>query len=493
MADFPAFAQGGCRIRNARFAREEVIGTMACVVKSVSDPAARYVLGAAHVMNPGGYGMKGDLIEAELDQGWTAVAVLEDWIPLRDASGTRYTCDAAIARIIRPDLVSAGVRGIGTIDGVSRWAFEGKPLQAHGAISGRVVRSVVYSVDRQAPVFYEDWASAGTYALPFEKLILYGLPLGNAPAMLPGDSGTLVLDEHRLAVGMHIARTDDRHPQLASVCTPIEHVLSVFDVVIETDGAPASSAPAAGAVPAAMAPAPAPPMPFNLARVTDPDVLSERSRSRFGVSVMRQLRPHTLFGGCNWSVTPDGLVVDGMLERTAGKLVTVPRVWAAFRLDMIAAACEFHVPVELILATVCTESGGDPQAVRRESRGRMSVGLMQTLIGTASDMLPGEQIDEQTLTSPLVSLRAGAAYIANQRFSTQLDPPLVACAYNAGSLRLNEGPANRWRMAQHPMGTGAHADRFVQWFNDCFACFERLPTGEAPDVSTPSYWGLFRR
>jgi hypothetical protein len=46
---------------------------------------------------------------------------------------------------------------------------------------------------------------------------------------------------------------------------------------------------------------------------------------------------------------------------------------------------------------------------------------------------------------------------------------------------------NRWRMRQFPIGTSHHADRFVQWFNDCFRAFSNSPpaSGETgmPDLS----------
>ena len=58
---------------------------------------------------------------------------------------------------------------------------------------------------------------------------------------------------------------------------------------------------------------------------------------------------------------------------------------------------------------------------------------------------------------------------------------MVACAYNAGGVYRNDGPSNRWRMRQFPLGTGHHADRFVAWFNDAFRVFEA--DGGAPPMS----------
>jgi soluble lytic murein transglycosylase-like protein len=111
---------------------------------------------------------------------------------------------------------------------------------------------------------------------------------------------------------------------------------------------------------------------------------------------------------------------------------------------------------------------------------------MQTLISTARETLRQPGIDRTWLLDPDNSIRAGTAYIDRQRTSTALDPPKVACAYNAGSLRPNDAPGNRWKMRQFPRDTSQHADRFVAWFNDCFRLFRELG---APAAS--SFFGRF--
>jgi hypothetical protein len=37
-------------------------------------------------------------------------------------------------------------------------------------------------------------------------------------------------------------------------------------------------------------------------------------------------------------------------------------------------------------------------------------------------------------------------------------------------------------MKQYPIGSGAHVDRFVEWFNDCFRLFDADP------AVRPSAW-----
>ena len=196
-----------------------------------------------------------------------------------------------------------------------------------------------------------------------------------------------------------------------------------------------------------------------------------------------------------WRLAPDGIRINGTpATGTVGLPKTVEGVWARFGDDIRAWATEYDVPVELIVATICTESRGKPEAVRtepgyqsdQETPGRVSPGLMQTLISTARETL-GKRgfgdtggIDRTWLFVPRHSIRAGTSYIREQferpgARSTRFDPPKVACAYNAGSLLLNDGAANRWKMKQYPIGSGMHADRFVEWFNDCFRLFEDNP------------------
>lgn len=194
--------------------------------------------------------------------------------------------------------------------------------------------------------------------------------------------------------------------------------------------------------------------------------------------------------GCRWCLTPQGLSIDGEPPQgTAGEPGTVRRIWREYGASIEQWATSAGVPVELVIATICTESDGRADAERLEpgyssdgeTPGRISLGLMQTLISTARDTLEMPAIDRAWLLDPDNSIRAGTAYIAKQARVTGFDPPKVACAYNAGGIYLQAGPENRWKMRQFPIGTGMHADRFVQWFNDCFRMF--AADGGAPAIS----------
>jgi uncharacterized protein (TIGR02594 family) len=194
--------------------------------------------------------------------------------------------------------------------------------------------------------------------------------------------------------------------------------------------------------------------------------------------------------GCSWRLTPQGVSIDGKpAQGTAGEPQTVRRVWGEYSSSIEQWCTSTGVPVELVLATICTESGGRADAERMESGyssddespHRISLGLMQTLISTARETLEKPDVDRAWLLNPDNSIRAGTAYIAKQARITGFDPPKVACAYNAGGIYLQTGPENRWKMRQFPIGEGKHADRFVQWFNDCFRLF--AADGGAPAMS----------
>jgi hypothetical protein len=178
-----------------------------------------------------------------------------------------------------------------------------------------------------------------------------------------------------------------------------------------------------------------------------------------------------------WRLGPQGVEIEGSgVERTAGAPITVTSVWDTHAEAINRAAQQYDVPCVLIVATICTESGGNADAVRLEPKyksdeetpNQVSPGLMQTLISTARQAMSAT-VDRQWLLDPANSITAGTAVIAQQRTQTELDPPLVAAAYNAGGLRYDSSAGNRWKLVQFPIGTSEHCDRFVKWFNDAVA------------------------
>jgi hypothetical protein len=220
-------------------------------------------------------------------------------------------------------------------------------------------------------------------------------------------------------------------------------------------------------------------------------LFEEHGRARIERLVPELTTPHTFRDSVEWAVDPEGVLVDDAdaPEVWGGPPQTVRRIWSDYGEAIRTWGRDFGVPVELIISTICTESDGEARAIREEPRyvsdeqtpDRVSVGVMQTLIATARSTLEEPNIDRDWLLDPNNSIRAGTAYIAQQWKETHLDPPKVACAYNAGGLYYNDSPDNRWRMRQYPIGTSKHADRFVKWFNECFLMFDE--DGGAPPHS----------
>jgi hypothetical protein len=197
---------------------------------------------------------------------------------------------------------------------------------------------------------------------------------------------------------------------------------------------------------------------------------------------------HGFQNSVRWRLTPEGVEVEGTgVERSKGRPSTVTKVWDAYGAEINRTAQRRQVPCALIIATICTESGGNAEAVRlepgyvsdEETPHRVSVGLTQTLISTAREAMQ-MSFGRDWLVSPGNAIEAGTAYIAKQARVTRLDPPLVAAAYNAGRLAHQDGERNRWKLRQYPIGTSKHCDRFVAFFNDALAVLASHET--APSV-----------
>jgi len=202
-------------------------------------------------------------------------------------------------------------------------------------------------------------------------------------------------------------------------------------------------------------------------------------------------QPHSFRDSISWALTPTGISINGAApERTKGNPDTTTRIWRDFRVPIVQWSETLGVPVELIIATIGTESSGNPNVHTREEPGyvsdeatphRVSPGIMQTLISTARAVVGDQGVDRAWLQQPANSIQAGTSYIASQWKQTHFDPPKVACAYNAGGLHYNQSNDNRWKLRQYPIGSSEHADRFIKWFNDSFEVLGKET--ELPEMS----------
>ncbi len=419
-------------------------GTLGCLVQKRDN--TRYILTAAHVIAMGEAISTDTLIyhpsvEMQGDQEATPIARLIDAIrPVIGIENFGNKLDAAIAKVLDPHSVDAALHVIGVPKGVGQPVSRFMPVHKVGAVTGYSSGRVI-DLDAKIKVNYatgQAGFSGQVRCTDFTE---------------PGDSGSLILNTDNEAVGLHLAGGIYRG-QSSSYFTPIQRVLGNLDVDLITNGTN-----------------------------TEVELESTDIVTDFISRVLPQLTSlHRAFEdrpiGIAWKLTPIGLEIESRIKGTNGELVTVPNVWSRYQNFIVKWAEYYAVPVELIIATICTESHGRADAVRQEpdyisdeeTPHQVSCGLMQTLISTASEAI-GEEVDRNWLLNPSNSIMAGTAYIQSKRKVTHFDPPKVACAYNAGGLYFNNGDANRWKLRQYPLGTGKHADRFCAFFNDCFRYF----------------------
>lgn len=218
-----------------------------------------------------------------------------------------------------------------------------------------------------------------------------------------------------------------------------------------------------------------------------------------------------MFGGQEWRVKQRGIYLRGVSDtplRTPGTPSTIGAALEAHA-SAIGEACQrFGLPPELVLMTIATETGNfkvqkftgpdtfrweqgvtltntsDPTIDMKE-KGDYSAGPMQILSNTAREVNSklGLEIQAETelkwfkdrpskaplklgLYDSKINILLGAGYIHMQRKQTELNPVLVAAAYNSGSLRASG--TNLWRLQFH----GDHVDRACNWFGDACSVME---------------------
>lgn len=209
-------------------------------------------------------------------------------------------------------------------------------------------------------------------------------------------------------------------------------------------------------------------------------------------------------GSIHWRVTDQGVEIRGKgRPATAASRKQVQRIWTAYEQPIRAASEQHQVPIPVILATIATESSGNADAYRYEpafyrrylkdkapwtqnpyygdpERISASYGLMQIMYTTAYNA--GFRGKPEDLYDPATGIDAGTAYIASapQRRQHQWDPPKIACAYNAGSVRPTK--KNAWGMHYHP----GHLDRWIPAYNSAVALVGAAPVaaGSSPEPAT---------
>ncbi len=184
-----------------------------------------------------------------------------------------------------------------------------------------------------------------------------------------------------------------------------------------------------------------------------------------------------------WRLTQKGVEIKGKgVVKDEKSTKRAADIWRKYEPMITAASEKYGVPIPAIIATISTESSGNPKSFRYEPlfykryikdqsewkdspyykyprRIASSYGLVQIMYTTAHKV--GFRGKPEDLYDPASNINAGAAYIASQYQIKQhkWDPPKIACAYNAGSVRATK--ANEWGMHHHP----GHLERWIPAYN----------------------------
>ena len=206
---------------------------------------------------------------------------------------------------------------------------------------------------------------------------------------------------------------------------------------------------------------------------------------------------HAFQDSVRWRVTPRGVAIEGRGRRADARRAGdgQPGLGAVPRPDQRRGdAVRRPRPVDRgdDLHRVERPRRRDPaRAALRLGRGDARPGQPRP---DADADLDGARGAEQPEDRPQVALRPGQLDHGGDGVhrepggATSLDPPLVAAGYNAGSLRHNTSPRNRWKLLQYPIDSSEHCDRFVKWFND--ACFALARHPIAPTVGLERLIGI---
>ena len=185
---------------------------------------------------------------------------------------------------------------------------------------------------------------------------------------------------------------------------------------------------------------------------------------------------HNIFGGISWAVR--GQTVDLHTADPAGSISSIASCMSRYGASIRRWGDRLRISRASIVATAITESNCTNPAGSSDG---LSSGPMQVTATTCAAVmgLSSSTCRSRMHSSPDFSFEVGVRYMASsyQRRQHLNDPPKIAAAYNAGSLRSSS--ANRW----HMIVTGNHIDRFTAAYNSYRAWERRSGLGVdfAPD------------
>ncbi|MFW6287304.1 MAG: hypothetical protein ACOC2J_00970 [bacterium] len=222
-------APGGVSIGHYRISA----GTLGGIVKD-KKTGEPLILSNNHVLanitnGRDGRAKKGDPIlqPGTYDKGMEnedVIGYLERYIPLKPAKSVfnpAYNIvDCAVAKPVNQDAIEDNILGIGTIKGIKDPEIDMKVMKS-GRTTG-VTEGTIRAIDSTVNVNIDD-----------SKQAVFTDQIVTSPLSQGGDSGSLVLDEDRNAVGLLFAGSNQ-----ATVCNKIKNVMNRLDVdffIEETD------------------------------------------------------------------------------------------------------------------------------------------------------------------------------------------------------------------------------------------------------------------
>lgn len=167
---------------------------------------------------------------------------------------------------------------------------------------------------------------------------------------------------------------------------------------------------------------------------------------------------HNIFGGIQWRVRNQRVHLRS--GTPSGSVSAVRACMNRFGPSIRRWADHFNISRGSVVATALTESNCTNPAGSSDG---LSSGPMQVTASTCAAItgLSRTTCRRRMHTNPDFSFQVGVKYMGSsfQRNQHRRDPPKIAAAYNAGSLRKTF--SNRW----HMVSTGNHIDRFVRHYN----------------------------
>ncbi len=200
----------------------------------------------------------------------------------------------------------------------------------------------------------------------------------------------------------------------------------------------------------------------DLAGLADPELDAVAPSSIAEAASRGTLDPdrgfHSVFGGIAWAVKSQRVHLHSGIP--TGSKSAVAACMSRYGTSIRKHADAHKISRASVVATAITESNCTNPAGSSDG---LSSGPMQVTGSTCAAItgLSRATCKSRMHSSPDFSFSVGVRYMASayQVRQHQHDPPKIAAAYNAGSIRRSS--ANRW----HMLVTGNHIDRFVAAYN----------------------------